>query len=101
MTGTQLRRLWDKDFNLVHTFTEGESWTEFAIDHPATKHIFDTFVDRWENVHLTVDENGKRSTLTLSELVSRPATISGRLDNTNEPSISVGWSDFSDRGDKT
>ncbi|MFE2994102.1 hypothetical protein ACFXG4_03675 [Nocardia sp. NPDC059246] len=97
-----IRRLWDKDFNLIHTFAEGESWTELATDHPAMKHILDAFVDRGENVHLTVDENGQRSSLMLSELVYQPATAIAVVGAPGEiNSITVSWSDFSDQRNKS
>ncbi|MET8430140.1 hypothetical protein [Nocardia sp. NPDC004860] len=95
-----VRRMWDKDFNLVHTFAEGESFTELPTDHPGAKHIIDAFVDRGETVHLTVDEDGQRSTLTLSELVYQPATtiaVPGAPDDVTEPSITVGWSDWDNK----
>ncbi|MFE3572635.1 hypothetical protein ACFXON_24825, partial [Bacillus subtilis] len=80
----------------------GESWTELATDHPATKHILNAFVDRGENVHLTVDENGQRSSLTLSELVYQPETAIAVVGAPGEiNSITVSWSDFSDQRNKS
>ncbi|WP_043654383.1 hypothetical protein [Nocardia thailandica] len=73
-------KLWDKDFNLVHTFADGESFVTMPvgsaparaiIDHGRTKSDF--------RMYLTMDQSGTRWSAALAGFsVEMPTVVNGR-----------------------
>lgn len=59
-------KLWDKDFNLLHTFGDGESFVRVLLDAPAAKVIATQSREGNFRMYLTMDHGGIRWTAGLS-----------------------------------
>ncbi len=64
-SGRQVK-LWDKDFNLLHTFGPGESFVKILLDAPAAKAISAQSREGNFRMYLTKDQDGMRWTAGLS-----------------------------------
>lgn len=91
-TAPKVRRLWNKDHELVHTFADGESADVFPIDHPVALFLYGA---AWANerVYMTCDGEGRREVQSWVIEMPTTSTVYGPPDESDRSVMIVKWAE--------